>query len=230
MTTAYQNPQPTNNNPRSSLLPFEICVAAMRGWRMFPVKVKGKLPLISEWPAKASSNPDVLEAWAIEYPGSNWGLATGKPSGVFVVDVDGEAGRASVADLERQGLVLPPTRTVTTGRDDGGAHLYFQLPESVDIHNDQKRANRAAHRRERDRGVCCPPSFGPRHRPNLSMRESFHPDCGPAGVDDRPADSPGASPPGSTERCTDGRHGRPYQTPRFARRHDAQARDEPGGH
>jgi Bifunctional DNA primase/polymerase, N-terminal/Primase C terminal 1 (PriCT-1) len=127
LSQAYQN----------SLLPFEIRAAIERAWCMFPVTARGKKPLISEWPAKASCELDVLEAWAIEYPGSNWGLATGKPSGVFVVDVDGEAGRASVAELERQGLVLPPTRTVTTGRDDGGLHHYFRMPESADIRNDE---------------------------------------------------------------------------------------------
>jgi P4 family phage/plasmid primase-like protien len=104
---------------------------------MFPVKPRGKLPLIAEWPVRASCDPAVLESWARENPQCNWGVATGEPSGVFVIDIDGEAGRASVADLERQGLPFPATLTVTTGRADGGEHRYFRMPADVDIRNDQ---------------------------------------------------------------------------------------------
>lgn len=142
-----------------STLPQAVIEAARRGWRLFPVKARGKLPLIAEWPGKASSDAAVLKAWALEYPGCNWGLATGQPSGVFVVDVDGEAGRTSVADLERQGLMLPATLTVTTGRADGGEHRYFRMPSGVDIHNDQS-GRIGLHIDARGSGgfVVCPPS------------------------------------------------------------------------
>ncbi|MDR3752859.1 MAG: phage/plasmid primase, P4 family [Terracidiphilus sp.] len=142
-----------------STLPAVIIDAAGRGWRMFPVKTRGKLPLIAEWPARASSDPAVLEAWAQEYPGCNWGVATGQPSAVFVVDVDGEAGRASVAELERQGLTFPATLTVTTGRADGGEHRYFRMPSGVDVHNDQS-GRIGSHIDVRGTGgfVVCPPS------------------------------------------------------------------------
>jgi len=94
-----------------------------------------------------------------EYPQCNWGMATGEPSGVFVVDVDGEAGRASLADLERQGLTLPATLTVTTGRADGGTHFYFRMPSGVDVHNDQS-GKIGPHIDVRGTGgfVVCPPS------------------------------------------------------------------------
>ena len=142
-----------------STLPNAIIGAAERGWRLFPVKATGKLPMIAEWPARASSDPAVLEAWAVEHPRCNWGLATGQPSGVFVVDVDGEAGRASVAALEAQGLSLPATLTVTTGRADGGEHRYFRMPTGVDVHNDQS-GKIGSHVDVRGTGgfVVCPPS------------------------------------------------------------------------
>ncbi len=140
-------------------LPHEIIVSARRGWKLFPVKTGGKLPLIADWPGRASNDLEVLEAWAREYPGCNWGVATGQPSGFFVVDVDGAAGRASTAELERQGLTLPDSLTVTTGRADGGAHRYFRMPSGVDIHNDQS-GRIGPHIDVRGTGgfVVCPPS------------------------------------------------------------------------
>ena len=143
-----ETPAPKIKTPRAKATPTQTAVAipaelrgalesARRGWRLFPVKARGKLPLIADWPSKASSDPAVMEAWAREYPGCNWGKATGQPSGVFVVDVDGEAGRASVADIERQGLTFPATLTVTTGRADGGEHRIYRMPEGADIRNDQ---------------------------------------------------------------------------------------------
>ncbi|HUV69758.1 MAG TPA: bifunctional DNA primase/polymerase [Terracidiphilus sp.] len=140
-------------------LPHEVIEGAQRGWRLFPVKARGKLPLIADWPSKAASDPAALEAWAREYPQCNWGMATCEPSGVFVVDVDGEAGRASLADLERQGLTLPATLTVTTGRADGGTHFYYRMPPGVDIHNDQS-GKIGPHIDVRGTGgfVVCPPS------------------------------------------------------------------------
>lgn len=110
--------------------------AAERGWRLLPVEFRGKKPLLRNWPERASSDLGQLEAWSREYPQCNWGLATGKPSGVFVVDVDGEAGLASAAILQRQGLKLPSTLTVATGRAGGGLHRYYRMPIGFDIRND----------------------------------------------------------------------------------------------
>jgi len=107
-------------------IPPEVRAAAGRGWRLFPVEARGKLPLIKGWPEAATSDIAQLEAWAHQYPACNWGLATGTTSGLVVIDVDGVEGRASLADLERQGLTLPVTLTVTTGRTDGGEHRYYR--------------------------------------------------------------------------------------------------------
>lgn len=145
-----------------STLPHAVIEAARRGGRLFPVKAHGKLPLIADWPSKASSESAVLEAWAREYPGCNWGMTTGQPSGVFVIDVDGASGRAAVAELGRQGLPFPATLTVTTGRADGGEHRYFRMPSGVDIHNDQS-GRIGPHIDVRGTGgfVVCPPSIHP---------------------------------------------------------------------
>ena len=120
-----------------SKLAEEVRAAAGRGWRLFPVEVSGKLPLVKGWPEAATTDLVQLEAWAHLYRACNWGLATGSASGLAVIDVDGVEGRASLAVLERQGFTLPVTLTVTTGRADGGEHRYYRPPSGVDIHNDQ---------------------------------------------------------------------------------------------
>jgi hypothetical protein len=127
----------TVNSATVGTLPAAIIEAARRGWRLFPVESRGKLPMVKEWQRVATCDLAQLEAWAVQFPGCNWGLATGTASGLVVIDIDGAEGRASVADLERQALTLPATVTVTTGRTDGGEHHYFRMPSGVDIRNDQ---------------------------------------------------------------------------------------------
>jgi len=118
-------------------LPPEVRAAAARGWCLFPVKMRAKAPLVKAWPEVATSDLVQLEAWAAEFPACNWGMATGSASGVVVIDVDGEEGRRSWANLKRQGLTLPPTLTVLTGRPTGGQHRYYQMPSGVDFRNDE---------------------------------------------------------------------------------------------
>jgi putative DNA primase/helicase len=142
------------------VLPPEIAAAAGRGWHILPVQARGKLPLVNGWPEDATSDIARLEAWQHQYPACNWGLATGAASGLVVIDVDGAEGRASLANLERQGFTLPATITVTTGRTDGGEHCYFRPPSGVDIRNDQS-GKIGAHVDMRGTGgfVVCPPSI-----------------------------------------------------------------------
>ena len=140
-------------------LPREVTEASARGWRLFPVAVSGKSPLLKGWPKVATSDLVQLETWADLCPACNWGLATGTASGLVVIDVDGAEGRASLAALDREGFTLPATLTVTTGRTDGGEHRYYRLPSGVDIRNDQS-GKIGAHVDVRGTGgfVVCPPS------------------------------------------------------------------------
>jgi len=145
-----------------AVLAPEILVAAGRGWHILPVQARGKLPLVKGWPEEATSDIAQLEAWQHQHPACNWGLATGKASGLVVIDIDGTEGRASLADLERQGLTLPATLTVTTGRADGGEHRYYFGSSGVEIRNDQS-GKIGAHIDVRGTGgfVVCPPSIHP---------------------------------------------------------------------
>jgi hypothetical protein len=119
------------------VVPSEVREGAKRGWRMFPVQQKGKIPLISDWVHKASADYSVLESWGRECAGCNWGVATGAQSGLVVVDVDGPEGQAAAKELETRGFMFPKTLEVVTGRADGGVHRYYRSPRRVEIRNDQ---------------------------------------------------------------------------------------------
>ena len=104
-----------------------------RGFRLFPVAARGKRPLIAEWPERATCDVEALEAWTLQFPGCNWGLACGPNSGVFVLDVDGDDGAASLRGLiEDHGHEWTDTLNAKTAR---GSHFYFSYPADAVIRN-----------------------------------------------------------------------------------------------
>ena len=111
----------------------EIERLAQRGLRLLPCAVQGKRPLLDNWPTLASSDLVTIQGWEAEHPGCNWGVATGPASGVFVLDVDGKAGRASLAALEAECGPLPVTLKSVTGRQDGGEHRWFKYPADREV-------------------------------------------------------------------------------------------------
>ena len=100
---------------------------ALRGWRLFPVKARDKRPLIDDWPHQATDEEERLRLWFKRFPDCNWAVATGPESGVFVLDVDGEQGRASLQALELRGCGLPQTLITQTGR---GSHIWLGWPSN----------------------------------------------------------------------------------------------------
>lgn len=94
---------------------------------------QGKLPLGGdEWQkAPRIRQEKVAETWKL---GWNIAVLTGAPSGVFVWDIDGEAGTASMAAFVAQHGPLPQTYAVRTGS--GGWHYYFAMPD-FDVRNSQ---------------------------------------------------------------------------------------------
>lgn len=81
-----------------------------------------KSPLVSwrEWQVRRPT-ADQVAAWWRRWPQANIAIITGRPSGIIVLDVDGEEGRALL-----QGRYIPPTPTARTGG--GGWHYYFRHP------------------------------------------------------------------------------------------------------
>jgi hypothetical protein len=133
-----------------------ILSLAARGWHLFPVEGRGKKPLIAGWPKKASADTQTLEYWSKKFSACNWGMATGSSSGVFVLDVDGEAGLCSVIELEKLHLSLPQTLKVQTGN---GRHLYFKWPVTAELRNSASKLGTGLDVRAAGGYVIVPPSL-----------------------------------------------------------------------
>jgi hypothetical protein len=108
-----------------ALVDFALQYAA-RGWKIFPLRPRSKLPLISKKAGgrgfhDATTDPATIERWWKACPAANIGLATGL-SGLVVVDVDGPEGLAELRRIAPGGL--PRTLAQQTGRE-GGLHLIY---------------------------------------------------------------------------------------------------------
>ena len=93
------------------------------GYQVFPVKPKQKTPLTPHGCKDATSDLNRIAQWADKFPGCNWGITC---SNIFVIDVDGEAGKASFDRLTAELGPLPGSPRVETG---SGFHLYFRKPD-----------------------------------------------------------------------------------------------------
>ncbi len=101
---------------------------ARQGWPIFPLGANSKVPAISRERGgrgclDATLDLSQIEAWWREYPNANIGIATGRRSGLLVVDVDPRHNPQWLDSL--RSLELPPTFTVRTCS--GGWHLYYQI-------------------------------------------------------------------------------------------------------
>ena len=129
---------------------------ARRGWRLLPCAPRGKKPLLKSWPALASADLATIRRWAAKHRGCNWGVATGPESGVFVLDVDGEAGRASLAALETQHRRLPATLISRTKR---GEHRWFNYPNGRPVRGSAGKLGQGLDIRGAGGYVIVPPSI-----------------------------------------------------------------------
>lgn len=128
----------------SALLDFALSYLDL-GWAIFPLHSPynglcscgrgdchspGKHPRTKQGVLDASTDKNRIREWWQEWPEANVGLATGAPSGVWVLDLDTpDADRGIIAAT---GEPLPNTVAVITGR---GRHLYFKMPPLLNITN-----------------------------------------------------------------------------------------------
>jgi putative DNA primase/helicase len=83
----------------------------------------GKHPRTPHGVKDATTSKAQIKAWWTKWPDANIGIATGHRSGIFVLDVDGEIGMASLQGLKAERGPLPKTLTVKTGK---GRHYYYR--------------------------------------------------------------------------------------------------------
>ena len=93
------------------------------GWSVFPCKPGEKVPATRHGCKDATRDGDQIDAWWRENEDYNIGIATGEPSGLWVLDIDGQEGLEAVLDL---GYGIPGTLTAET--PSGGWHLLFSDP------------------------------------------------------------------------------------------------------
>jgi hypothetical protein len=143
----------------------ELLTAALgyleRGWAVLPVAPRGKVPLTRHGLKDATTDRDQVERWWARRPDANIGVATGPPSGLLVVDLDGHEGLGSWARLEaRYGVTL--TLEASTGG--GGVHLLYGYPADVDLGNSAGRLGEGIDTRARGGYVLVAPSVHPSGR------------------------------------------------------------------
>ena len=96
-----------------------------------PCGAIGKHPRITDWPKQATTDVETITRWWKQWPSANVGIATGPH--LYVLDVDGEQGRETLAQLETQHGPLPETPRGLTGG--GGEHYLFALPRGLTLGN-----------------------------------------------------------------------------------------------
>jgi hypothetical protein len=129
-----------------------------RGCPVFPVEPGGKRPVGSLAPAgvkNATTDPDMVARWWRACPEANIGLACGVA--FWVLDVDGEAGAASLAETVARHGALPATVTSCTGS--GGRHYLFAPDDRA--RNSVKKVGVGLDTRSTGGYIVAPPSIHP---------------------------------------------------------------------
>ena len=110
--------------PDKSLVDFALQYAGRR-WAVFPLRIRGKMPIIPYARGgrgfhDATTNQEQINTWWKQWPNANIGVATGA-SGLVVIDIDGPEGQAQFRSICKE---FVPTLTSRTGRP-GGFHLWY---------------------------------------------------------------------------------------------------------
>ena len=124
----------------------------------------GKHPRTEHGLMDGSKEARQIEQWFQQWPEANVGILTGQESGLFVLDVDGEDGKASLQVLTAAHGSLPKTLCAMTGRagSDGkrkGCHFYFRAPVGVVIRNSAGNLGKGLDVRGEGGYVVAPPSL-----------------------------------------------------------------------
>lgn len=110
---------PNMDCPSTEFAVFSSIVknALDRGLTIHPVKPRGKEPWLTNWPKMASREPEVVAAWAVRFPNSNYGVVAKDDFCILESD-----DFATLCD--RLSFTLPAT--YTTSARDNRPHLYFK--------------------------------------------------------------------------------------------------------
>lgn len=99
---------------------------------VLPLAKRKKIPLIQQWNQKATFDSTIIDTWESAYPGCNWGVATGKKSGIIVIDIDPRHG----GDIQWKRLTSGKSiNTAVCKTGGGGEHYYFALNDDIIVNS-----------------------------------------------------------------------------------------------
>ena len=133
---------------------------ALRGVAVFPLAPGAKVPLPgSHGCLDASPDCDVARARWAKTPHANIGAATGRKSGIWVLDVDPQhGGDVALGEIEAKHAPLPLTIEAST--PSGGRHLYWHWnAEGPEIRNSAGRIGPGLDVRGEGGSIVLPPSM-----------------------------------------------------------------------
>jgi hypothetical protein len=130
-----------------------------RGYALVRLKPGTNVPVNRDWTVyPLTSWPAVAAAWTA-MPDANVGVATGRPSGIWALDVDPRHdGHFRMDELVAANGPLP--RTYTTRTPGGGVHLWWRMTPGVDVRNGN-RLPRGVDVRGTGGQIAVPPSVRP---------------------------------------------------------------------
>lgn len=133
-----------------------------RGINVFPCRPRDKRPATTNGCLDATTEAGRINDWWTAQTDCNVGIATGAGSGIFVLDIDGQDGEASLRQLECKHGSLPPSIEAITGS--GGRHVYFRYPTGQEVRNSAKQIGAGLDIRGTRGYVVSPPSVHPSGR------------------------------------------------------------------
>jgi putative DNA primase/helicase len=123
---------------------------ALHGWAVLPLrsikngcctcaewskcKRPGKHPLTKHGVQDATTDPKQIKAWWTKWPQANIGIATGKVSGIIVIDIDPQNGGSETLK-QRKAELGPLGETVKARSGGGGTHRIYKYP-AFDVKTD----------------------------------------------------------------------------------------------
>lgn len=137
----------------------KVLELAKMGFRLHPLHSRNKVPILGRWQDRASTVESTIKMWSAQHKDCNWGIATGKESGIVVVDIDPtHDGNISWRNLVSQ---FGDVHTVSVKTGSGGTHYYFKYPAGEEIGNSSGQIGKGIDVRGNDGQVVAPFSIHP---------------------------------------------------------------------
>jgi len=101
---------------------------AMCGWRLYPCIPGTKKPAIKDYYQQATNDVGQLLKWRDQWPDANFGVVTGKTSGIVALDVDFPSGFYALRALEEAFTELDHGSLIQA-TPNRGWHVIFRAPD-----------------------------------------------------------------------------------------------------